>query len=181
MTLLRLLVLVVLLPVFGCGHAKNREYAKITFNDQTEAILSGATKVEVFRTDGENGPSGPSGPKPKVAGEARIGGFLITARGNYQGPDFAAKLAGILHDIETGHTRKAVTCFWPGIAFRVWKDEEAVEVLICFKCRNFYCGPPTERGYPMGSFSEPPSVRTRLIQLAKETFPDDKEIQGLEE
>ena len=143
---------------------------------RTRAVLAGATRVEVFRTDGKNGPwIG----KPRSPGETRIGGFLVTARGQDRGKEFAAGLADVLLARRT-YSWAYAGCYWPGVAFRVWKDEEAVEVLICFECNNFYCGPPTDRARDTASFVGSP-LRPRLVRLAREAFPDDKEIQGLEE
>jgi hypothetical protein len=138
---------------------------------RTRAILEGATRVEVFRLDGKNGP------QPAAEGEERIGGFLVTARGKDQGKEFAGELADILADEKT-YSRGGEACFWPGVAFRVWKGEECVEVLVCFLCDNFYCGPPAPGEGVKGSFHGTPA-RARLVRLAQEAFPEDKEIQGL--
>ena len=34
------------------------------------------------------------------------------------------------------HFGDAARCFQPGVAFRIWRDKEAVDVVICFKCTN---------------------------------------------
>jgi hypothetical protein len=143
---------------------------------QTRAILAGATTVEVYRTDGMNRPRAN---KPCQAGELRIGGFLVTARGQDQGADFAARLAAVLSNPETYSDSRAL-CYNPGVAFRVKHGAEAVDVLICFRCDNFYLGPPTDHARETASFHDT-HARRRLVQLAKEAFPEDQEIQGLEE
>lgn len=169
---LRFLVPAVLVAVAGCGGAKEKE----RFDAQTRAVLVGATRVEVFRIDGEDGPHDR---KPKTPGEGRIGGFRVTAQGKEQGKEFASRLADILCDDKT-YTRNFASCFWPGVAFRVRKGEEVVEVLICFTCGNLYVGPPTKVARENVSFNGSP-LRPRLVRLAKEAFPQDKEIQGLKE
>ena len=68
--------------------------------------------------------------------------------------------------------------FDPGVGFRVWKDDQAVEILICFGCNNLYCGPPTNRARENAAFGSSPR-RSYLVRLAKEAFPDDKAIQRL--
>jgi hypothetical protein len=161
------------LPLLILWHLATRP----PLDDRTKAILAGATRVDVFRTDGMNGPLEK---KPRAPGEMRIGGFLVTARGQDQGKEFAARLADILFARGTYSWGGSAACFWPGIAFRVWKDEEAVDVLICFKCENFYCGPPTEATMENASFNGS-RRRADLVRLAKEAFPDDTEIQELEE
>jgi hypothetical protein len=138
-------------------------------------VFADASKVEVFRLDGKEFSKDEGGPLKKGR---RVGGFLVTAQGKDQGRKFAGKLLDILNDNKT-YTNKYALCFWPGIAFRVWKEEECVEVLICFLCDNLYCGPP-----PKGMANENASFvgsprRADLVRLAKEAFPDDKEIQGL--
>lgn len=170
MNLCRILVAMPIMLLFGSGCAS----AKKRFDDKTVAILSGATKVEVFRLDGTNYLESEKETKPN---EKRMGGFLVTAQRKDQDKDFAAKLTNILFDERT-YSKTFAKCFWPGVAFRVWKDQTFIEVLICFKCDNFYCGPPQERTLENASFWGSP-VRSDLVGLAKKAFPDDKEIQAL--
>jgi hypothetical protein len=160
-----------LLLLLGCGGNKGR------LDGRTAAVFAGATKVEVFRIDGRNDPPGPTPIRP---GDPTVGGYAILARGYDQGQEFAAKLADILADDKT-YTDKYAKCFWPGVAFRVWKGEDRMDVIICFKCGNFYVGPPTDqRVMENASFSESPNTG-RLVRLAKEAFPDDEEVQALKE
>jgi hypothetical protein len=140
---------------------------------RTRAILVGASKVEVFRLDGEGRRT------PKAEGETRLGGYKVKARGEDLGPDFASRLATVLFD-EATYTETYANCFWPGVGYRVWKGDEAAEVLICFRCDNLYWGPPSPEANVTGSFRDSPS-RVKLVRLAKEAFPDDKEIQGLKD
>jgi hypothetical protein len=172
----RLLVLAVAAVLLGCADAPRPDAKGLASNytDRTKAILSGATKVEVFRLDGEDLDLGG---KTQATGERRIGGYRVTGQGPDQGREFAVRLAAVLSDEKT-YTDRFAACFWPGVAFRVWKDEECVEVLICFKCQNFYCGPPKEAAMETASFSGSPA-RQRLLRLAKEAFPNDAEVQAL--
>jgi hypothetical protein len=147
---------------------------KVPLDDRTRAILAGATRVEVFRLD----PSGLArGREARSEGERRFAGYLVTAQGEDQGRGFARRLWGVLSDGRT-YTDGFVHCFEPGVGFRVWKGEEAVDVLLCFVCKNFYCGPPKDHPRENGSFNGSPR-RADLVRLAQEAFPDDKEIQGL--
>jgi hypothetical protein len=171
MTPNRFLVPAVFLLLFGCGGGKGR------LDSRTAGILAGATKVEVFRIDGRNDPPDPTPIKP---GDPTVGGYAILTRGNNQGQEFAAKLRDILTDDKT-YTNKYAGCFWPGVAFRIWKGEDSVDVIICFKCRNFYLGPPSEkRVIGNASFFGSPNTG-RLVQFAKEAFPNDEEVQALKE
>lgn len=151
-------------------------YLSNPLDKRTKTILAGATRVEVFRLDGDNRSSVE---KPAREGDKRIGGFLVTAQGQNQGKAFAAKLADILSDRST-YALAFAGCFSPGVAYRIWKDEESVEVLICFKCHNFYCGPPADSVQENASFVRSPREGD-LVRLAKEAFPDDPEIQKLKD
>src|SRR5271156_1276059 len=130
--ILRLLLLASCFLVLGCG--------KKSLDSRTTAILAGATKVEVFRIDPISGHMPKS---TRKEGEKRIMGFLVIAQGKDQGKEFADKLSQILFDRAT-YSDQISMCFDPGVAFRVWKDDEALDVLICFKCNNFGYGPPTD-------------------------------------
>jgi hypothetical protein len=133
-------------------------------------ILAKATKVEAFRI------------KPgrtDKAGDGFIAGYPITAKGKKLDEAFAAKVTKALFDEKT-YGGAGARCFEPGVAFRVWNGKEAVEVIICFRCTNFEVqvsgakkdGDETEQ-YGFGPGLEP------FLALAKEAFPDDREIQGL--
>jgi hypothetical protein len=141
---------------------------------RTRAVLAGATRVEVFRLDAEKGPRRPD---EKEEGEEQFGGWLVTSQGKDQDRPFAEQLADILFD-EATYTNRSVHCFDPGVGYRVWRGDRAVEILICFRCNNFYCGPPTRRAKENARFGGSPR-RADLVRLAKEAFPGDKEIQAL--
>jgi hypothetical protein len=168
MTRRRLLALVFLVLLIG-----SIAFLWSPLDRRTTTILSGATKVEVFRVAGKEPPTEAS------SGELRIGGFRVLSQGKDQGRVFADRLAAVLSQWKT-YSFTYAKCYWPGVAFRVWKGEEIVDILICFKCDNLYCGPPTMSARVTASFSESPN-RARLVALAKEAFPDDQEIQGLTE
>jgi hypothetical protein len=165
----RLLALGTLVVMLGCGPAKPHRDAR------TRGILAGATRVEVFRIDGRNDPPDPTPIRP---GDPTIGGYAIMGRGKDLGPEFARRLADVLLDDAT-YTDSQLACYWPGVAFRVHRGEEFVDVIICFKCGNLYVGPPTDRkGLKVESFHRSPADR-RLIELAKEALPDDREVQAI--
>lgn len=148
-------------------------FSKSPLDRRTADILRGATKVEVFRVS-----SGELDEKPKP-GDSTIGGYRVLSHGKNQGSDFAVKLANVLTDRKT-YTNNRAACFNPGVAFRVWKGDSAVDIIICFHCSNFYFGPPTDHPHVTASFLGSPNRRL-LVQLAKEAFPDDKDIQKINE
>jgi hypothetical protein len=159
-----------LLMLVGCGSSTKG------LSRDTKAILRGATKVEVFRIDADDGRE--VHPTRKASGKGNVGRYSIVAQGDDQGPEFAAKLAGVLLD-ESGYSNMWARCFWPGVAFRVWKGKQSIDVLVCFTCDNLYCGPASERAGENISFAGS-SMRRQLVELAKEAFPDDTEVQALE-
>lgn len=152
----------------------NSLFSKSPLDRRTADILRGATRVEVFRVS-----SGELDEKPKP-GDSTIGGYRVLSQGKDQDSDFAVKLANVLTDRKT-YTNTWAACFNPGVAFRVWKGDSAVDIIICFHCSNFYFGPSTDsRPSDNASFNRSPNRRL-LVQLAKEAFPDDKDIQKISE
>jgi hypothetical protein len=146
------------------------------FGDEVLDFLKGATKVEAFRIKPE---------KTDKEGVKTVGGYPITATGKEQGKDFAGKLRDVVMSKDTYEGRGA-KCFEPGVAFRAWTDKkESVEVIICFHCSNLALIAYDANGKAVvkdvfGAFGGTPSW-TALVKLAKEAFPDDKEIQALPE
>jgi hypothetical protein len=140
-------------------------------------VLVGATKVEVYRIDG--------GTTERMAkrvgpGEPNIDGYAIIDRGKDQTAEFVAALDGVLLDKRT-YTEHFVKCYNPGVVFRFCKGDDRVDVVICFHCGNFYIGPPVtgEQVLENAAFHGSPN-RARLVRLAKQALPDDKDIQALE-
>ena len=135
-------------------------------------VMSRADRVEAFRI----------GPEPTAKkGKKNVAGYPILSRGKDQGQKFAARLASVL--LEDGTLfGKGVRGFEPGVAFRMWHGEELVEVLICFKCDSLRVISHSGKGKVVkrasGAFG---GHAGPLVKLAKEAFPDDKEIQALKE
>ena len=151
---------------------------KELLGDKTIAILQSAARVEVFRIDPDDSAKGPK----------RIGGYAITATGKELDKEFTGKLADVLLDDATYFGDQA-KCFEPGVAFRLWKDKESVEVVICFHCANLKLTAKgvkgdaiDDDGHPKsGGFGSTEGSYGRLAKLAKEAFPDDKDIQALKD
>src|SRR6516165_585542 len=165
-----LLLMAPLLMVVGCGSSTKG------LGSDTKAILKGATKVEVFRIDADDGRAPQT--TRKASGKGRVGRYSIVAQGEDQGPEFASKLARVLLD-ESAYSNAWAGCFWPGVAFRFWKGKQSIDMIICFTCDNLYCGPASEHAGENISFAGS-TMRRQLVELAKEAFPDDTEVQALE-
>lgn len=161
-------LLLVVLP--GCGRVPAPARA-------VQPVLTGATRVEVYRIDGGSTEAMPRAAGP---GDAVVDGFVVLARGKDQGPVFAARLADVLLSGRT-YTDRFVKCYAPGVAFRFYRGEERADAVVCFACGNLYLGPPSGgRVSENATFSGSPAAG-RLVRLAKEALPDDKDIQALDE
>jgi hypothetical protein len=177
----RFLVVALVAAVLGCERkpepatvrtpelVQDRTWADRYFDHRTAAVFAGSDKVEVFRVDAT---------QAQIRGEGKISGYPVIGRGPTQGPEFAAKLARILADPETYSDYFKFCDFDPGVAFRVWKGDSRIDLIICFECNKFSIGPPTQE--MVGETSDFTfSGRSRFLRLAKEALPNDKVIQGL--
>jgi hypothetical protein len=177
-----LLSAVLLAGCSGRAEADKEPSARLRgrLGDQTIAILKGATKVEVFRVDGRDF-ADPA--KEKEGQDRRIGGYAATATGPEQGGQFASRASALLLDAGNFELDLAKGCkFDPGVALRFWKEKESAEIVFCFRCDELkvVAPDPSEQGVknPYADFGP---GRAAFVKLAKEAFPDDKEIQGLKE
>jgi hypothetical protein len=144
-------------------------------DDRISGILSASTKVEVFRINGGKNDKPTTNVDPAAP---KIGRFVILGRGKDQSPEFAARLNELLSDPKT-YTTMHVHCFQPGVAFRIWKGEEFVDFVICFACHNFYLAPSWGEATALATFYDSPNAK-RLIGLAQDAFPHDRDLQALE-
>jgi hypothetical protein len=137
--------------------------------DKTAEIVEKATRVEVFRINSQ---------RTNEPGDKYIAGYKITAKGKKQGMKFAAKVRAALFDEKT-YLGQSARCYEPGVAFRVWHGEEAVEVIICFRCTNFEV---LRKGAPLTAernlFGFGPGLQP-FLALAQEALPNDRVIQSL--
>jgi hypothetical protein len=136
-------------------------------------ILKGATKVEAFRVRGQ--------PAEKAEQGKSVGGYPVTATAKEQGPDFARRLGALVQEENSLFSAQA-RCFNPGVAFRLWKEKESVEVVVCYQCWGLRLAARDAEGKEIhrtgGGFK---ANFDAWVKLAKEAFPDDKQIQSLGE
>ena len=152
--------------------------------EKAVAVLSGATKVEVFRLD------------KKIldkAGANTIGGdmfqFSITATGKEKDEKFAAKVRAFLFD-EATRTPSGAGGFRGDVAFRLTKEKESVTVIVDFEGSQFMVVPRDGEGMQTsiiyggflfdkkGNFDKG-GLFARVKALAVEAFPDDAAIKAL--
>jgi len=147
---------------------------KKKLGEPTLKILAGATRVECFRIGGR-----PSD-EVKPAGK-QIDGYPIVSKAKEQGRAYATKLAAALQDENSLFSQQA-RCFFPGVGFRIWNDKkESVDVIVCYMCTGLRLvardANGKERKRTGGGFKANWAL---WVQLAKEAFPDDREIQKLD-
>jgi hypothetical protein len=135
-------------------------------------LLQEADRVETFRIRDVD---------DAKEGEEAIAKRRITARGKEFGKEFARDLGFLFFDGEFGVAPMA-ECFKPGVAFRVWRGKEKVDLLLCFACSNvelhsFDPKAPEARSQlvPMGG------AWSGLVRLAKKALPEDADIARLPE
>lgn len=150
---------------------------------RAQNIFAGATKVETFRLiDFRLQESQP-------ANAPKVDGYFYSSKDSDQNADFAKKLAALVLN-PNSYSRMHWACtFNPAIAFRVSKDKQTATVLICFHC-NQLALVENDPQLPLQSLDGPKArvrfmedidlFRPEFIALAKEAFPNDKEIQQLE-
>jgi hypothetical protein len=150
------------------------------------AVLSGATRVEVFRLEKR-----PVAPGQKAKNTIGLDGlqFPIAATGKEQDAKFAAKVRGVLFDKATRRSSGAGgVSGW--VAFRLWKEKESVTVVVDFEGSSLYIASRDAEGKQVkaagGSFLfnakggfDDGKLFARVKALAVEAFPDDAEIKAL--
>lgn len=146
--------------------------------EKTVSILQGATRVETFRLvenpDGDPAKAGTSGDE--------IVDYPVSSHGQIVGREFAADLSHAVLDPRTFAGMNDGTCeINPGVAFRVWRGRECVEVIVCYHCQQMLVTTKDAQGHIMHSvYTEFYLNRPVFLALAKEAFPGDKEIQSLQ-
>ncbi|KAF0242454.1 MAG: hypothetical protein FD180_3905 [Planctomycetota bacterium] len=142
--------------------------------DRPVGIIAGVTRVECFRVNPE---------KPREAMGKECGGYPIISTGKEQKREFGLKIAAIVFDEKTYDWEKAKKCeFAPGVGFRLWRDKDWVDVVLCFSCDEFEIStiPPGEKERK-SAHEDFDASRAALVKLCKEAFPEDKEILGLKD
>lgn len=143
-------------------------------------ILQAPTKVEIFRLD-------PYGLETRTS---EISGYPIVSASHINDRTLGSKLAAVLLDEKTYSFNSVKLCgFAPGVAFRIWKNNEHVDVLVCFSCDELEIvyQPPADAGHSPETTQDENDARREdfdaarpvLVRLAKKVFPKDESIQAL--
>ncbi len=157
----------------------------LVLDAKTQAILSGADRVETFRLAG-------GGDEEELTGaeQAALHGphpqyfenYSVMDVGQPQGKPFAASLQKALSQV-SGAVDGA-QCFDPGVGFRVWKAKAHVDVCVCFYCSGIqittpYTSPESIRQNPYHQPTMLGESRPALLALSKEAFPQDARLAAL--
>jgi hypothetical protein len=168
----------------GDQPTKVPEKVQKDLGERTIAVLSGATRVEVFRLEKQLGPKA----TPKTIGTDKLQ-WTITATGKEKDKEFAAKVRALLFD-EATRTLSGASGFRGDVAFRLWKDKESVTVIIDFDGSQFLIVTRDAEGKELhtafggflfdakGEFDKG-ELFARVKALAVEAFPDDARLKGL--
>jgi RNA polymerase sigma factor (sigma-70 family) len=150
------------------------------YGDKTVAILLGATKVEAFRLSRDDR-VGPGKDDGKVK---RFAGYAVTATAPGQGEKFAKKAAALLLDRNNFVLNMASKDeFVPDIGLRFWKGKDFAELTLCYREWSevkVIFPDPVAQGVEFPSVDFGPG-RKAFVELARQLFPRDREIQGLDE
>lgn len=154
-----LLFLALLLPLLGgC-----QETAKNFLGRTGTIVLRQPTKIEAWRIHGGQG-------TPEIASPAKE-----------LNVDLARQLAALMLDSKTYSFDSAKGCmFEPAVGFRIWRDKRSIDVILCFHCTELklVSPDPVSPKYPSRT-EDFDNARPAMINLVKQAFPDDKEIQEL--
>jgi hypothetical protein len=166
----------VLAGVVPAVYAKNpkgtRETVAEKLGERMTAILNGATKAKAFRIADK--------PSEKPEGK-HVSGYPVLSAAKEQGKDFAKRLSALVQDEKSLFSAQA-RCFSPGVAFRLWNERESVDVVVCYTCWGLRLTARDADGKVLhqtgGGFK---ANHDAWVKLAKEAFPEDKQIQALGE
>jgi hypothetical protein len=138
--------------------------------EQGLSTLKEATRVQVFRVDAKLSED------PSIE---RVMGYPVTSTAPEQGANFAARLAKLL--VSDNMKRSLKRCgFMPGVAYRLWHEDNSVTVCVCFGCKDVIVqvGEKSVAPSKIWYFDFAP-VRPRFVALAKEALPNDARIQAI--
>jgi hypothetical protein len=91
----------------------------------------------------------------------------------------ASELAASILDPKSFDNNGGKACgFQPGVAFRFWKGDKAVDVLICFRCSELLVRPADSNGWGTGKLGFDRAAQ-RFLSLAKRARPEDPNLKDL--
>jgi len=169
------LCVVVLSGCFGCQRAtapsSNGQLLKLYGGAAALDTVLHATQVDAYRLDAH------SYVEDTSSGANRMHGYQITAGPVKLVPTQARAFSRLLTTPVSEFFRDAhkACILQPGIGLRFTKAEHVIDILLCFSCDEFAI---YEDGRSINT-EDFDDVRPQLVKLAKQLYPNDKEIQAL--
>ena len=153
-----------LLWLGSCGGKPIEEFVGV----DGKRILAAPDRIEVFRIHREESP-----------GPGAIRGFAVLHQAVPRSVAFARRVADLVLDPDN-HAWWGKRCaFSPGVAFRIGRGAESVDVLVCFGCRQWLIatGPEGHATWQHEWDCDP--AHAALVALACEAFPEDPALARL--
>ena len=149
-------------------------------NAALASLFLSPTKIEAFRMK----PLHYSTSEPVIG---KVDGFAYSAKRPLTDKALAMRLGALVLDPDTSLNTDDKSCaFNPTIAFRVSKEKEWADVVICFDCSAYLVVEPKVPIQEFGSVKAHFRVRgwfdnhrSQFLKLAKEAFPNDASIASL--
>jgi hypothetical protein len=156
--------------------AAERELAKRNswhpFSARVSEVIAQASKVEARRID-RDFIKGKVGEGMQV--KETLGTPMLLA------PDLSRRVSEALRDRDTYEADVFIMCFDPGVQFDFYQDSRRVTVQICFHCQNLTARFDDGQSTEMSREVVFTPGYARLLRLTREAFPDDRDIQSLDE
>ncbi len=157
----------------------------LVLDAKTQAILSGADRVETFRlVDDDEDEDDPGAPTP-LSPARFIDQHQVLRVGPVQSKAFAEIVRSALAKTpsligEDGLMSETPSCFEPGFAFRAWKGKASMEMCVCFHCGGVQIVTHDPRSKLSQSMITPlGSSRPLWLALSKQAFPHDTRLAAL--
>ncbi len=162
---------------------KRNTVPTLSIEARTRAVFENADKVEVFRLADFHEMMRPNAENEAIEkqkyGEMRT--YTITRVGTEQNAAFAQKLLSALEQAAP-KDNSGISCFDPGVGFRVHQGKSFVEIFVCFHCSGVEIVTTDENKQEIWrSHTELGAARTPLLALSRRAFPDDKNLRELKE
>ena len=173
----------------GSGAAAPPRQVGTFLGDKAVRILSAPTRVQTFRLvslDERRGgvptaDSSISATTSPATAPAQLHQWPVSGTGPDQDAAFGARVAAALFNPRSYQFNSAKGCiFDPGVLFRVWSGSEYADMAVCFACDEFQLILPEADGKTRKVGEDFDDNRPAFVRLAKEAFPNDPQIQGLQ-
>jgi len=146
----------------------------------TDDVLTNADKVEALRL------SYYAGSAVDLSDEKglydTLSGYVLRRPAHVVNTNFAPRLLSALRSLPDPKDQTLVSCFDPGVGFRVWHGGEWTEMFICFRCQGIEISTTNAEGKKSGSvYMDLGAARKPLLAMSREAFLEDKVLQELKD